>query len=71
MMVTEMAVLTLTCAFAGGWLDGQLGSSPLLLMAGIVGGLALGMYRMLSALDALNHPPSDPTDHGPDPKHHP
>lgn len=67
-MVTEMAVLSLTCALVGGWLDNRTGTSPLLLMIGIFGGLAVGMYRMLSTLKRLEHQSQD---HGPDSKHHP
>ena len=35
-------VTTLTGALAGHWVDGQIGSSPLFIMAGLLGGLGIG-----------------------------
>ena len=65
-MVAEMSVLILAAAFAGSWADEQLSTSPLLLILGIFGGLALGMMRLLNTLNHLDrdqqnesHPPED------------
>jgi len=37
-------------ALGGRWLDGKLGSSPWLLLAGVFTGFALGLYSLLSKL---------------------
>jgi F0F1-type ATP synthase assembly protein I len=66
-MVAEMSVLILAAAFAGGWADKLLNTSPLLLILGIFGGLAFGMMRLLKTLDKLDrdhkNEPNPPEDH--------
>ena len=56
-MVFEIGVLVVVGALAGSWLDGQLGTSPLLLMllslAALVGGM-IRLHRTLQRLDAEN-----------------
>jgi F0F1-type ATP synthase assembly protein I len=56
-MVFELGVLVVVGALAGSWLDGQLGTSPLLLMllslAALVGGM-IRLHRTLQRLDAEN-----------------
>jgi F0F1-type ATP synthase assembly protein I len=44
-------VTTLFGALAGHWLDGQIGSSPVLLLVGFFGGAGIGtygIYRLIS-----------------------
>jgi len=60
-MVMEMAVITLLGAFAGNWLDGQLHTSPLMLMLLLCGGLTFGMYRLLQRLHQLQSTDDHPT----------
>lgn len=56
-MVFELGVLVVVGALTGSWLDGQLGTSPLLLMllslAALVGGM-IRLHRTLQRLDAEN-----------------
>lgn len=42
-----MTVAVLGGGFGGKWLDGKLGTSPLLLTLGLLGGVALGMYEIV------------------------
>src|SRR5689334_357304 len=43
----QFVVAILVCMFAGQWLDGRLGTRPWLMIAGIVGGAAVGFYAMI------------------------
>ena len=56
-MVFELGVLVVVGALSGSWLDGQLGTSPFLLMllslAALVGGM-IRLHRTLQRLDAEN-----------------
>jgi len=56
-MVFELGVLVVVGALSGSWLDGQLGTSPLLLtllsLAMLVGGM-IRINRTLQGLDAEN-----------------
>ena len=56
-MVFELGVLVVVGALAGYWLDGQLGTSPLLLtvlsLAALVGGM-FRIHRTLQRLEAEN-----------------
>lgn len=59
-MVTELAVLVLVAAFAGAWLDGRLGSSPLFLLLCSTLALVAGLYRIIRWLGTEadgHHPP--------------
>jgi len=64
-IVTEMSLLIVAGAFAGYWLDDNLGTSPFLLLLGIVGGLIVGMTRLLTTLNRLtgDNEPLPPDDH--------
>lgn len=42
-----MTVAVLGGGFGGKWLDAKLGTSPLLLTLGLLGGVALGMYEIV------------------------
>jgi F0F1-type ATP synthase assembly protein I len=56
-MVFELGVIVVLGALAGYWLDGQLGTSPLLLTALSLAALVGGMFRInrtLQRLDAEN-----------------
>lgn len=59
-MVMEMSILILLFGFAGSWLDRSFSSSPLLLFVGVVIGLILGMYRLITTLNRLDRPPPNP-----------
>ena len=43
----QFVVTVLVCLFAGQWLDRRLGTTPWLLLAGVLLGGALGMWTML------------------------
>jgi len=46
-----LLVTTLSGALAGHWLDGQLGTSPIFLLVGFLGGAGIGtygIYRLIS-----------------------
>lgn len=43
----QFVVTILVCLFAGQWLDRKLGSTPWFLLAGVLGGGALGFWMML------------------------
>ena len=46
--------------FAGWWLDGKLGSSPLLLIAGCLSGAAAGFWYLVRSLGGGNGNKSEP-----------
>ena len=43
----QFVVTILVCLFIGQWLDRKLGTTPWLLLAGVLGGGALGFWTML------------------------
>jgi len=62
-LVSQMAVVTVTCGGIGWWLDQRYDTSPWLLAGGFIGGFALGLVPLFTIL--LRHEPSDddqPTD---------
>lgn len=49
-MGLQFVVVVLVCLFAGQWLDGKLGTSPWLLLAGMMVGAGLGLWSMLRVM---------------------
>ena len=45
----QFVVTILVCLFAGQWLDRKLGTTPWLVLAGVLLGAALGMWMMVRA----------------------
>ena len=43
----QFVVTILVCLFAGQWLDSKLGTTPWLLLVGVLFGAALGFWMML------------------------
>jgi F0F1-type ATP synthase assembly protein I len=52
-MGIQLALAVVVFFFAGRWLDGQLGTSPWLMLAGLLVGIAGGMVKFLRAAVAL------------------
>jgi len=48
----QLAVSIVALMYLGKWLDGKLGTSPLLLIIGVFVGAAVGIYNMYHALTA-------------------
>lgn len=46
---SELAVSSLAGFFLGRWLDGKFGTSPWLLLAGILLGISVGLYQLIRA----------------------
>ena len=67
-MVMEMAVMVILGAFAGGWLDRQLSTSPLILLLALGAALVLGMTRIIRTIDRLS---KDSPDEVRSEEHHP
>lgn len=49
----ELAVFTLLGFWVGRWLDNWLGTSPLFLLLGVLGGLGLGIYGVFLLIKPL------------------
>ena len=43
----EFVVAILLCLFAGRWLDGKLGTEPILMLVGAFAGMAIGFYSFV------------------------
>ncbi|MBM4194929.1 MAG: AtpZ/AtpI family protein [Gemmatimonadetes bacterium] len=50
----QFVVTILVCLFAGQWLDRRLGTTPWLLLAGMLLGGALGFWTMIRAAELVN-----------------
>jgi hypothetical protein len=48
----QLAISIVALMYLGKWLDGKLGTSPLLLIVGVFAGAAMGIYNMYHALTA-------------------
>ena len=51
--VLEMALTVVAGVYAGGWLDGRLGSEPAFLITLSISALVYGMWRLTTTLDRL------------------
>lgn len=64
-IILEMAVTVVLGVVAGAWLDNKLGSSPALLVVLAIGGLIVGMTRLVHSLNRLKPPDErDPPEAG-------
>ena len=54
-----MALTVMVGGGVGAWLDGRLGTSPLFLLALLMGGLGVGMYRLIKQVDGTEPDESD------------
>ena len=61
-LALQFAVAILLGAFGGWWLDGRLGSRPLLMLAGTLAGAVVGFYSLYRGLMARRRPPDAPGD---------
>lgn len=48
----QFAATLLACLFLGYWLDARLGTEPVLLIAGVLLGMAVGLYHLYRELMA-------------------
>jgi hypothetical protein len=48
----QLAISIVALMYLGKWLDGKLGTSPLLMIVGVFAGAAVGIYNMYHALTA-------------------
>ncbi|MDT8369477.1 MAG: AtpZ/AtpI family protein [Longimicrobiales bacterium] len=64
------AASTLLFLLGGHWLDGKLGTSPLLALLGMFVGAAAGFWSLYSHLSGIRNPPrdGDDDDKGEDPR---
>jgi F0F1-type ATP synthase assembly protein I len=54
----QFAATMIVFAFAGRWLDGRIGTSPLALLVGVFLGFGLGLYSMVKKLPTPPRPSS-------------
>ena len=50
----QFAATVVVFAFAGRWLDGRIGTSPLALLVGVFLGFGLGLYSMVKKLPSAS-----------------
>ena len=62
----QFVVSILLCFFAGRWLDGKLGTEPILLLVGVVIGGAAGFYHFFRSVLRLQEREDD-SDREPEP----